>query len=532
MLNILTEPLIRINTSGGTRAVSLPELYALLLADDVEAFPALRPHQRHAWHAFLVQLGAMTLHRAGVSEPPTDAAEWAGLIRNLTPDWPDDEPWQLVVDDITKPAFMQPPASRWADYNKKALFLTPDALDMLDTAKSHDIKTSVAIAANAEDWMVALVAMQTMNGQVGRGNYPIARMNSGDGSRTAFSITPYLHPGGHVRRDVLSLLHHASEVTNDLPLHWDGVGLLWTKRWDGKNSEALLLSDLHPFYIEICRRRRLRIDDDDRLYAMKAGSAGRRIAAAENRGIVGDPWTLVDYRDKKGQKALTLPEGGFTYKRVTDYLTSPGDWGAPLLSQPIQSERDRPVTHLMMRGVRRKKGGQTEGYHERTILIRKKTMNAMLRRNASRELAELGDISKARVEQVGIVQRILSHAIQVFVARGDDSNVKQEHRNKARSWLNRLDEIVDAGFFDALQDEFEQDDRAERERSRNTWLMNGKDGVVDHARNILQEAADSLPCPAIHRYKALENAQGLFEGRLRGSGGLPFLFDDNRESNA
>ena len=111
MYNLLTEPLIRYDQSGGGRVVaSLPQVYAALLADEVEAFPALRPHQRHAWHAFLVQLGAMAMHQAGLAELPETAGEWAGLLRGLTPDWPDEEPWQLVVDDITKPAFMQPPA--------------------------------------------------------------------------------------------------------------------------------------------------------------------------------------------------------------------------------------------------------------------------------------------------------------------------------------------------------------------------------------------------------------------------------------
>ena len=60
MRNILRDRPIRFNKSNGSRAeASLPEVYAALLADGVDAFPALRPHQRHAWHAFLVQLGAM-----------------------------------------------------------------------------------------------------------------------------------------------------------------------------------------------------------------------------------------------------------------------------------------------------------------------------------------------------------------------------------------------------------------------------------------------------------------------------------------
>ena len=82
-----------------------------------------------------------------------------------------------------------------------------------------------------------------------------------------------------------------------------------------------------------------------------------------------------------------------------------------------------------------------------------------------------------------------------------------------------------------MQDEFERDDQGERDRERNRWLMNGNDGVVDHARRILNDATDSLPCPAIYRYKAREAATGLFEGRLRGSSGLPFLFDPNSISN-
>lgn len=73
MLNLLTEPLFRLTTTDGTRKGTLPDVYAALMADEVEAFPALRPHQRHAWHAFLVQLGAMALHRADISEPPGDA---------------------------------------------------------------------------------------------------------------------------------------------------------------------------------------------------------------------------------------------------------------------------------------------------------------------------------------------------------------------------------------------------------------------------------------------------------------------------
>ena len=72
MFNVLTEPGIRFDWTGGTHAqASLPGVYAALMDKDnpVSTFPALRPHQRHAWHAFLVQLarwrctGRMSPHR-------------------------------------------------------------------------------------------------------------------------------------------------------------------------------------------------------------------------------------------------------------------------------------------------------------------------------------------------------------------------------------------------------------------------------------------------------------------------------------
>lgn len=527
MHNLMTDPLIRYRHSDGTLCeASLPEVYAALMSDEVESFPALRPHQRHAWHAFLVQLGAMAMHRDGLDIPPSDADEWRHIIRGLTSDWPDDEPWHLVVDDITKPAFMQPAAKNCANYDKKDLIQSPDALDLLDTAKNHDLKTSVAMDASEEDWAFALIAMQTMNGQVGRGNYPIARMNSGDGSRTGFSVTPFLRVGGHIQRDIRVLLVRSPEIMEELPFNWEGPGLLWTRQWDGEREKLPLLS-LHPFFIEVCRRRRLMLSSNGRIYAMKAGSDGRLIAAADSRGAVGDPWALVNLADKKGLKSLTMQTDSFSYKEVTKYLTS-GDWKRPILARPMQEETNISLT---MNGIRRKKGGQTEGYYERVVPIRsEKLRTGMLRGGVALDSLDLGSISQGRIDDVAKVQRILSHAIQTFANRGDSSNTKPEQRERARVWLNRLDEIVDATFFDDLQTEFEAY-VSERTSIRNDWLLNDEDrsGVINHARALLHDAEDSLPVPAIYYYKAREAAEGLFEGRIRGGSGFPDLFPERDE---
>ncbi len=521
MYNILTERLIRMDKSDGSRVeASLPAVYAALMADEVEAFPALRPHQRHSWHAFLVQLGAMAMHKAGMTEPPADPDIWTDLIRALTADFPDDEPWQLVVNDITKPAFIQPPASfedKLAEY--KDGIETPDELDMLVMAKNHDVKRFSAGLGQIDDWIYSLITLQTMDGNPGR-NPGIARMNGAYGNRPAFSLTPSTRFGAHVRRDIMVLLELYEDLLDNFPMQDGGAQLLWMQPWDGTKPEALLLKQLDPLYIEVCRRIRFRVSADGKLSAVKATAKEARIEAKALNGVTGDPWTPVD---RSNGKSLTLAAGGFTYKRTVEYLV--GGWDRPILCKLTDEEiRSSDTMHLVARGMVRGQG-KTEGYYERTIPIRKKLGSAMMRQGPGTD--DLGRIANDRIEDVGKVQRILSHAIQVFLARGETDKISPEHRNLARLWLNRLDETVDARFFEHLQEEFEADDRDERQHIRNNWQRD----VVDHAREFLDDAMDSLPCPEIERYKARVRAEGLFEGRIRGNKGLPSLFTEKGDDD-
>ena len=190
MANLLTERLIRFRAVDGSGTIeSLPGVYEAMVADRVESFPALRPHQRHAWHAFLAQLAVLALTRAGRHEPPRLADEWRQLLRDLTADFLDDEPWRLVVQDPSRPAFMQCPAPSGLSEYKKSLN-TPDDLDLLVTSKNHDLKSSIAADAEVDDWVFSLVSLQTMSGYPGRGNYGIARMNGGYSSRPCLGLAP------------------------------------------------------------------------------------------------------------------------------------------------------------------------------------------------------------------------------------------------------------------------------------------------------------------------------------------------------
>ena len=183
---------------------------------------------------------------------------------------------------------------------------------------------------------------------------------------------------------------------------------------------------------------------------------------------------------------------------------------------------------LVARGMVRGQG-KTAGYHERIIPLRSKTRQALQHPSSTKGL---GGIAHQRLEQIGIVQGILSQAIQVFAAGGgrdrDSTGNEQVRRAVARPWLNQLDESVDGHFFNDLQTEWEAEAKDERARIRNEWLQ---EVVLAPARRLLQWAGESLPYSTIYRYRARAQAEGLFEGRLRGTGGLPFLFDTQAENS-
>lgn len=515
MLNLLTEPVIRIRGAAVSELASLPKVFALLAQNRIESFPALRPHQRHSWHAFTVQLAAMALRAGGKVDPPERAEVWAQLFRNVAPGFPDDEPWQLIVDDIQKPAFMQPSSSGINSTKvSQSRVATPDGLDVLITSKNHDLKSSVAVAAEADDWIFALICKQTMEGFSGAGNYGISRMNGGMGNRVALSLAPLdRRPGAHFRRDLGAVMEHMSEIM-DAPGTPDGIALMWLTPWDGTAAETLVLDELHPLYIEVCRRIRLASTDAGEIYATRSPSRSPRMQIKQLKGMTGDPWTPFD--KTRGGVPLTLGPGGFNYRRISEYLTMPERWERPLLLRPTRAEKTsgetlRLVARAMVRGQ-----GKTEGYFDRSILLRAKIVSAM---GAGPQAAELGAIARERIEDVATVHRILSHAVQVYCAGGSADKLKPEYRKLARPWLTQLDKAIDGRFIEHLQTEFESAPNA-RTGHRIRWLRNQVDGVVDHAAKILGQAMSSLPCPRIRRYEARANAERLFWGRIYGDKGL------------
>lgn len=240
--SLLDEPLFHVQIQADERSeLSLPQVLGQLASDKITSFDALQPHQRQAWYCFLVQLAAIALARNGEQKLATSPAQWRELLLALTSD--DESPWCLVVEDVSQPAFMQPPIPEGSlkEAKYKADIVTPDDLDMLVTSKNHDVKMHRITHPGIEHWIYALITLQTMEGFLGQGNYGIARMNGGFGNRALVGMVPGLSWSSRFQRDAAVLLSAHSYLAEEYSYNLGGISLLWLLPWNGAKSGGLPL---------------------------------------------------------------------------------------------------------------------------------------------------------------------------------------------------------------------------------------------------------------------------------------------------
>lgn len=478
---------------GGTHRGDLFAAFAALAGGQAWSFPALRPHQREPWHAFTVQIAALALIHAGTDTVPTEAAAWRDLLLALNPDQP--EAWELVVDDWSKPALLQPPTVQPSDRAAyKNRIPTPDALDMLVTAKNHDLKQERMIAASDEDWLFALVTLQTTEGFLGAGNYGISRMNGGFASRMTLGIRPTGGAARAFRRDVEQLVADARAR----PDRRSGTMLLWTQPWDGTLS--LDYTRLDELYVEICRRVRLRRSGTG-TEAMTAGSKCARVAASELKGATLDPWAPMK---ADGSTSHTPTGAGFGYRQMATLLDAK-KITLPHLAKPNLAD-DREglaiVAAALVRGQ-----GKTEGLHRRTI----RTPGA-LRDDDGRPLPldRIGDVAGKRAGEGYEASRRLSRALISLVqggperARLDDDSAKK----KIERWMNRFNEAVDGIFFDAP---FWAEVAGTDDNPRMAWRTTLR-GI---ATDTFAIAAEAAPGTEVRRVTARARAGSLLHHEMR-----------------
>lgn len=519
-MNTLTKPLIRtVSWDNSAARLTLPGVLAAMMQDKVAAFTALRPHQRHAWHAFLTQLGTIALLHAARSTPPETEDEWCALLRGLTPDYEDDAPWCLVSEPDA-PALLQPPLPAGGLSDLRGTVTTPDSLDMLVTSKNHDLKRAVMTAAEPDDWLYALVTLQTMEGFLGAGNYGISRMNGGFANRPALGLAPPGGPGAHVRRDIRRLLAMGGRPPLSEPYALDGLALIWLRPWDGLTS--LSPFTLHPLYIEICRRVRL-VSTDQGLAARVGNSKVPRIATV-NGGVTGDPWAPVR-PDKDGQKTLTVDARGFSYRPLVDMMFPKNGSPSPL---QVVAEDDAPaglclVARALVRGQ-----GKTEGYHERRVPVSRKVRRGVMG-NATQAVDPVAQSALDRVQLAGEMTGVLRFALLALFENGpakvDSTNTAAG--NKAKPFLARMEQAIDLTFFEDLLAETDQDNHEARDATRTAWVH----GLLNVAEQLLKEADAAGAKATSRRYRARVAAQSALQGSVRRNEQLRAYFPQSSKAD-
>ena len=414
------------------------------------------------------------------------------------------------MPDLKQPAFLQPPFPADApddpdealDKAKfKADIPTPAVLDVLVTAKNHDVKQARIAHPAPEHWIYALTTLQTQEGFLGRGNYGIVRgMNGGFGNKPLVGLAPGLSFGARFRRDVRVLVEARDHVS---ALYDPGSGhtLLWTVPWSGAKKDAVTLGDCDPYFIEVCRRIRLTADAEGGLTCHRGITKGYRVdVPASLSGRTDDPWTPVDLGDAK---SLTLGGSGFTYQKVQEIVFDKGAYAKPIALE-MHDEDEGPM-YLLARAMVRGQG-KTEGLHHRVVLVPEE-VSVLLTGADEGALDALAARAEARVGKGAEVEkRVLRPAVASLLTGQRGAQIDWE---QVQPWIDAFDRVVDDRFFPLLWASTRpgvSDDDARRDWQR---------FLRQTAEAVFADAQQGVPLPDIRRWRALSAARSIFWARLR-----------------
>ena len=499
---MLTERILVVETVDGTLAATLPEALARLCGQTLVGFDGLASHQRHAWDLFLSQTAAMALVRTGEAAAVDDDGAWRGLadpdawrdrLMALTPEGAG--AWSPVVDDLTQPAFMQPPIGAGSLAGYTVAGQTPDEIDVLVTSKNHDVKVARGCAAQERHWLFALCSLQTQQGYSGRGNFGIARMNGGFASRPMVMLTPSKDLPIRFRRGVRAALAARARA---LALQGgdyceDGRALLWLTNWD--REDPLYLAELDPLFVEVCRRIRLVRSAAGQIVAWGRPSEGARLALPKDtKGNLGDAWTPVSAKEGA---ALTVGAGGFDYRLVSKIIATT-EFQKPAAMVPHPSDNGPLWLHsaVLVRGQ-----GKTEGFHERWLMIPGKAWSTLETPTAER-------VSRAMVDDAGAAKKALRIGLQSYLQGGPEKLDFKDSR--PQPWSDTLDQRIDQAFFDHLFARAAAADDPEDGVSARAWRQH----LCTITRQLFAAATDRLDPPQSRRERARAVASRIFEAML------------------
>lgn len=517
-MNLLLDPIFRVETTLGIRKMNLPQLLEALGEDSVESLVGIQRHQEDGFHVFLCYLASAILARRGDTTSTQTAEYWLDGLRGLSGEHADDA-WTLVVEDLSRPAFLQPPIPQSDQPQLRPKAETPDEMDLLVTAKDHDVKLRRASQPHLDNWVYALVNLQTMSGFLGRGQMGIARMNGGFGNRLIVEVVRSFRPGARWKDAIERLLvYRQNLLTAEYGYRGDGLMLVWLASWDGKTS--LRLSQLDPFFIEVCRRVRLRKNPNDTLRVDGLPTTVTRLDAKLLLGAVGDAWLPVDL--SKDRKALTVSARGLTPDVMRRMIFSDKLMLSPL-QRPRASWRDTCwlTASVLVRGQ-----GKTEGFYEERIPIPPAAQARVFGRSEERDA--LADLAKRGIDFAGKMRNpVLKMAVFSYLQGGPDH--LRLDRDSIEGWWTRVSQHFEArwahDYFPWLWAAAVRETPESREAALVEWAQT----LRDHALASLSEAEHSLPMRSGRHYRAFVEGRRTFFRLLTNKNHFPFLKEEHNE---
>ncbi len=485
-MNLLHDPVFTVDTSDGPETCSLPRIYAMLDDDAVEGFTRLQAHQKQAWHCFLAQLGAIATENRDI---PDSEEGWRDALSAPA----NESAWNLYTEDLSKPAFMQPPVPEDTLDDFDEIHVTEYDVPVL--SKNHALKTRRMHDPTPENWAYLLVNVQT-TGFYSPGGRRTSRMNGSYGSRPFFGLTPSLRLGPWILHDIRTLKTHIEEIGKHVvDFQHEVPPLLWTVPWDG--SESIDLEKLHPLYID-CPRR-IRQGD-----TWKKKSTSTERVTGDVNGQTGDPWAPVNTDENK---VLNPSRNAFEYRQLSDILF--GD----SYRHPI-SFKEATKGYVVCRAVTGEQGGRVHNL-QRVIPFS----------NRRRGWDKIEKEAKTRVKKAETAADVLSHALYLML-KDDRNDGKQERvpdrlqKGKNRQ-LSAFHSRVDDCFFRKL---FDAPDVSEDHRNAfwETILVGALQTQFENAKQL---------CPAKDRWHRRARAQSAFDGRIRSEFTHAKKFTDNNEHN-
>lgn len=516
MHDLSHEPLIGIRMGLVESRVSLPELLARLSAREPVECTGLRPHQADPWHVFLVQIAASVMARQPAEAPaPDDVRFWREGLLELAQGCT--TAWELLVEDVTKPAFMQHPLTSGEELSKfKHKASTPDELDVLVTAKDHDVKLARMDRTDPEAWLFALLVYQTCSGYLGSGNYGTVRMNSGDGSRSIVSLVSDPSPGVRFAEELAAVRRLRSGLrSKGLPFADRGVVLTWLTRWS-RRSEQWLIGQLEPWFVESVRPLRL-MAREDAIQAFSATSDARQVGPKVlDSGDVGDPWLPVEVNgNKKARAALEVKASGWTPELLCRLLFQEGI-EVTALQRP---RKEMTGTSWLMCSVLVRGQGTTNGFHRVAVPVPARA-RAWLAQPDDRE--RMARVATELLSDAKEIEVTLRKAMQVLARGGPERSSPKDEALKStkkkddtlQRWCRAAVDSQTLGwperFFPTLWQVTEEDASV----VRNRWRTD----LVQRAREVLDDAGHRLPLPSNRSYRSQVRARGYLEGVLRKKG--------------